>query len=107
MSELEKSLVKARIEAEKQFFMRKLDEQTFQAIMIEKQGKILHTRALIKKKLEERRNLLKERLHPMSMARWVKGGLSKAKDSMKAAPGKLSEKLREAKLKISSRFKRY
>jgi len=106
LSELEKSLVKARVEAEKQFFMRKIDEQTFQAIMIEKQGKILHARALIKKKLEERRNLLKERLHPMSMVRWVKSGFSKAKDSMKSVPEKLSEKLKEAKFKITYRLRR-
>ena len=93
MNELEKSLVKARVEAEKQFFMRKIDEQTFQAIMIEKQGKILRLRADLKRRTEERRNLIKERLHPLAIVRWVKAGILRLGGFFKSLPRKVKGKI--------------
>jgi hypothetical protein len=93
--EEEQSLVKARIETEKQYFMRKIDEQTFSQIMIEKQGKILKLRADIKRKKEERSTLIKQRLHPLAMVRWMKSGISRAGNFVKSLPKIAHENLKK------------
>ena len=60
------------MEAEKQYFTRKIDEKTFFNIMTEKQGEILKVRAKIKQKKEEKSKLIIRRLHPKEIGRWVK-----------------------------------
>jgi len=69
LKEEEKNLVATRIETEKQYFMRKIDENTFTKIMIGKQDKILRTRAAIKEKETERTKIIKS-MSPISMFRW-------------------------------------
>ncbi len=75
----ENSLVNTRKETEKQYFTRKINESTFNSIMVQGQTKILSTRSSIKEKKLERSLLLKTRLTPMALLRWIKGGLKRKK----------------------------
>lgn len=75
----EKSLVKTRVETEKQYFNRVIDEKTFQSILIEGQGKILKTRASAKTKREQRSTLIRRRLAPGAFGRWITGAFSRHK----------------------------
>ena len=90
LTEEEMSLVGSRKAAEKQYFMRKIDEKTFFKIMVGKQGEVLKARATVDQKKQLRANLVKERLHPVAMLRWVNRGLIKIKSS----PGKIYDKLK-------------
>lgn len=60
----ERSLIQSRIAAEKQYFLRKIDEQTFRKIIEEKQSQILKIKASIQLKREQRKELIKRRLNP-------------------------------------------
>jgi len=60
----EKSLVQSRIAAEKQYFLRKIDEQTFRKIIEGKQAQILKVRASLALKKKQRIELIKKRLNP-------------------------------------------
>ena len=75
LSKQEKSLVKARVETEKQYFKRVIDEKAFRKILVEGQAKILRVRGSLKTKRESRKALLKERLNPFSKKK-KKGELS-------------------------------
>ena len=77
LAKKEKELVKTRIETEKQYFRREIDEKTFQSILTEGQGKILRVRGSLKTKTEFRKTLLKTRLSPKAMFRWFKNLISK------------------------------
>jgi hypothetical protein len=65
----EKVSVSSRVETEKQYFMRKIDESTFSKIMISKQDNILKLRATIKEMENERTKIL-ARAHPKEMIKW-------------------------------------
>jgi hypothetical protein len=65
----EKVSVSSRVETEKQYFMRKIDENTFSKIMISKQDNILKLRATIKEMENERTKIL-ARAHPKEMLKW-------------------------------------
>jgi hypothetical protein len=75
----EKVLVSSRIETEKQYFMRKIDENTFSKIMIMKQDKILKARAGVKEKEEETKKIIENRLKP-------RGILINLKEKIKSIP---------------------
>jgi len=70
------SLINSRIETEKQFFLRKIDERTFRSIISEKQGQLYKITASLNLKKEERRKLL-TRLSPVYFYRWLKEGVKK------------------------------
>jgi hypothetical protein len=68
----EKSLIKSRVETEKQYFLRKIDEKTFFTIMAQKQGEILKVRGKIKNLEEELSKLIIKKLHPLYFVSWLK-----------------------------------
>jgi hypothetical protein len=103
LNEEQQSLVKTRVETEKQYFMRKINEETFSGIMIEKQGKILRLKADIKRKSEEMSTLMRQRLHPLSMLRWFKNGILKTSTSIKSLPNKIRERMNRNKSKEINR----
>jgi hypothetical protein len=75
----EKALVKTRIETEKQYFRRIIDEKTFRAILVEGQGKILRVRGALKTQREARSSILRTRLSPVYFLRWVSGWITRKK----------------------------
>jgi len=77
LSREEKTLVKARIETEKQYFNRAIDESTFKSVLTEGQGKILRIRGALKAKREVRSSLIKTRASPRAFARWISGWAKK------------------------------
>jgi hypothetical protein len=72
-----KTLTDSRVSAEKQYFLRKIDEQTFRRIVTEKHSQILKLTSTIKLKRQQRVDLLKKRLNPLSFGEYVKSKLSK------------------------------
>jgi hypothetical protein len=77
LKEEEKILVSSRVETEKQYFLRKMDEKTFSNIMIGKQDKILKTRASIKEKEDESKKIIEMRLKPKGVAMTIKEEINK------------------------------
>ncbi|MFH1978402.1 MAG: hypothetical protein ABIJ92_03690 [Candidatus Aenigmatarchaeota archaeon] len=73
----EKELVGTRQATEKQYFTRRIDEKTFNTIMISGQGKILKARSQLKIMKEERSSLIKARLTPKALFNWLKSGPKK------------------------------
>jgi len=63
------SLINSRIETEKQFFLRKIDEKTFRNIISEKQSQLYKITASLNLKKEERRKLVVTRLSPVYLYR--------------------------------------
>jgi hypothetical protein len=98
--EEEKSLVASRVEIEKQYFLRKIDEKTFFTLMADKQGKILRTRADITRKREERKKLLIAKLHPGAIAVWFKSNAIEFAIYLKNLPKKVYEKIKVKKIKV-------
>ncbi len=88
--EKEKELVKARIETEKQFFMRKIDEKTFRELIVKRQHEIISTRVKIKELKSEMQSLIRESISPVKMIFWVK-------ETLKKLPKALYNKLRKIK----------
>ncbi|MFH7903458.1 MAG: hypothetical protein QW409_00665, partial [Candidatus Aenigmatarchaeota archaeon] len=68
----ESSLLAARLELQKQYFMRKISEDLFRKLITEKQSKILEIRGKIKKLKEEQIKLIKERINPVYMVNSLK-----------------------------------
>jgi hypothetical protein len=120
LEEEEKSLVASRVETEKQYFLRKMDEKTFFTIMAEKQGKIMKVRADVQRKKAERAKLLISKLHPKSFALWLKSGavwiskipmliqtkVSKIKGFRLKTPVELRYRIWKFKKKISRLFRK-
>jgi len=71
------SLVKSRIETEKSFFLRKIDDRAFRSIVTEGQGKIYKLKSMIDLKNEEKNKLLRARLNPIYFGKVVKQKFSK------------------------------
>ena len=71
------SLLHSRKAAQVQYFMRKIDEQTFRRIVEEKQSQILKVRSSISLKKKERIELVKRRLNPLSLIRIINQKLRK------------------------------
>ncbi len=73
----EKSLIKTRKETEIQYFNRIIDEDTFKKLLVEGQGKILRTRGALNTKKESRSTLIRDRLSPTSLGKWLVGWVRK------------------------------
>ena len=76
----EASLIKSRKATEKQYFMRTIDEPTFRKIVTDVHAKVMNLTSTIKMKKEQRVNLLKKRLNPLSLGEYIK---SKTKEKKK------------------------
>jgi hypothetical protein len=74
LSEKEKELVQIRISTEKQYFTRKIDENTFNAIMIKKQEEVLKTRSTLDDRKKVRSTLFKTQLSPVTLLKWMTAG---------------------------------
>jgi len=83
LSKEEKMLVKTRVETQKQYFSRKIDEKTFNKLMIETQGKVHRARSGLKGVVEEREMILKTKLKPQALGMWVKRGVLGSGDMVK------------------------
>lgn len=75
----EKDLIASRVETEKQYFMRKIDENTFSKIMITKQDRILRVRGMIKNHEESVKNILENRLKPKGIVMTLKQNITSIK----------------------------
>jgi len=85
LKEEEETLVLSRVETEKQYFMRKIDENTFSKIMIGKQDRILKLRTQIREKENERTQLIKA-VSPLAMATWLANGIKGIPKKIKNSP---------------------
>lgn len=85
LKEEEEALVISRVETEKQYFMRKIDENTFSKIMISRQDRILKIRAQIKERENERNQLIKA-VSPLAMATWFANGIKGIPQKIKNSP---------------------
>jgi len=94
LSDEEQTLVEARKKAEKQYFMRMIDEKTFRGIMLDKQAKILRSRAALERSKKERSTLVREKVSPKAMGRWFKNGFIKVGTSVKTVPKKIYNRIR-------------
>ena len=77
------TLTKSREQAEKQYFLRKIDEQTFRRIVTEKHSQILKLGSTVDLKKQQRINLLKRRLNPLYLGEYIKTKISKKTESKK------------------------
>jgi len=75
----EQSLTKSRVEAEKSYFLRKIDDKTFRSVLSGKQGQIYKITADLKLKEQARTELLHERMNPMYLGKVIKEKISKKK----------------------------
>jgi len=71
------SLINSRIETEKQFFLRKIDEKTFRSIIAQKQSQLYKITASLNLKKEERRKLIFTRLSPLHFSRKLREWIGK------------------------------
>jgi len=94
LTEEEAALVQSRIDAERQFFKRIINEQTFTNIMITKQEKVLRTRAMLKLKQEEKAGLIKSKLSPKAFAGWIKNGSINTFYTIKSSPRNIVDKIK-------------
>jgi hypothetical protein len=69
-----RELVRAREEAERDYFLRRIDETTFRTIMVEKQGEILRIRGAIADKRAILAGLIREKLTPAAFWNWMVAG---------------------------------
>ena len=65
----EKTSVSSRVETEKQYFTRRIDENMFTKIMITKQDNILKLKGAITEKEKDRKIIL-SRASPVEMLKW-------------------------------------
>jgi hypothetical protein len=73
----EASLIKSRVEAEKSYFLRRIDDKTFRTVLSGKQGQIYKTTADIKLKEQARSQILRERVNPLYLVKLIKEKTSK------------------------------
>jgi hypothetical protein len=78
----EKNLVSSRVETEKQYFLRKIDENTFSKIMITKQDNILKLRGTIHERENDRTKIL-TRTRPKEIAKWFASGIKNLPKNIK------------------------
>jgi hypothetical protein len=71
------SLIKSRVETEKSYFLRRMDEKTFRNIISLKQSQILKTTADIKLKEQARSQLFREKINPLYVGKLIKEKIKK------------------------------
>ncbi|MCX6821546.1 MAG: hypothetical protein NTW30_02080, partial [Candidatus Aenigmarchaeota archaeon] len=81
----ETTLINSRIDTEKSYFLRRIDDKTFRMIISGKQSQILNTKAEIKLKQQARSVLLRERINPLYAGKLIKEKISKIKVKNKPA----------------------
>jgi hypothetical protein len=74
LTKKEKVLIQTRVNTEKQYFKRQIDEVTFHKILVSKQEEILRTRGLITTKRKERGILVTKGLSPGAILGWLASG---------------------------------
>lgn len=74
LKEDEKTSVSSRVETEKQYFTRKIDENMFTKIMLTKQDNILKLKGAITEKEKDRKIIL-SRASPVEMLKWFGRGI--------------------------------
>jgi hypothetical protein len=77
------SLVKSRVETEKNYFLRKIDEKTFRTIISGKQSQIYKITSDIKLKEQARPQLFRERINPMYLGKLIKEKIAKIRSKNK------------------------
>jgi hypothetical protein len=82
LKEDEKTAVSSRVETEKQYFTRRIDENTFTKIMIIKQDNILKLRGAIIEKEKNRKTIL-SRASPVEMLKWFGRGFKNLPKNIK------------------------
>jgi len=73
----EASLVASRVKTEKEYFVRKIDESTFRKIVADTHGKVLRLRSTLDLRKQERVNLIKRRLSPLTLGEFIKSKTKK------------------------------
>jgi len=73
----EAALVQSRVQTEKQYFIRKIDESTFRKIVADTHGKILRLTSTINLKKQQRIDLVKKRLNPLYLGEYIKSKMKK------------------------------
>jgi len=73
------ALVQSRKEAEKQYFLRRIDEQTFRRIATQKHSQALKLSSTINLKKQQSRDLIRKRLNPLYLGEFIKSKLTKKK----------------------------
>jgi hypothetical protein len=97
----EKVLVSSRVETEKQYFMRKIDENTFSKMMITKQDNILKLRASINENEKERTNIL-TRTQPKEILKWFGKSIKNLPKNIKNLLIKARSKIKKPNLNFKS-----
>jgi 5-hydroxyisourate hydrolase-like protein (transthyretin family) len=77
------SLIKSRVETEKNYFLRKIDEKTFRTIISGKQSQIYKITSDIKLKEQARPQLFRERINPMYLGKLIKEKIAKIRSKNK------------------------
>ncbi len=77
------ALTQSRRKTEKQYFLRKIDEQTFRRIVTSKHSQILKLSSTIDLKRQQRIDLVKKRLNPLYLGEYIKKKLSKKSPNKK------------------------
>jgi hypothetical protein len=67
----------SRKKTETQYFLRKIDEQTFRRIVSEKHGQVLKLQSTITLKKQQRSELFRRKLNPLSLAEYIKNKTAK------------------------------
>ncbi|MCX6822299.1 MAG: hypothetical protein NTW30_06000, partial [Candidatus Aenigmarchaeota archaeon] len=75
----EASLIKSRVEAEKSYFLRRIDEKTFRTVLSGKQGQIYKITADRKLKEQARSSLIRERINPLYAGKLIREKMAKMK----------------------------
>jgi len=73
----EREMVNKRKEVELQYFKGKINSDAFNKMLIGEQGKILGARGKAAEKIEEKRALIRSRLSPAGILRWLASGPAK------------------------------
>jgi succinyl-CoA synthetase alpha subunit len=73
MRQQEKAGIETRKRTEKDYFLRRIDEQTFREIMVREQEKIMHLRSEIADAEERLARLVRAKLSPKAVVSWILG----------------------------------
>jgi hypothetical protein len=67
----------SRKKTETQYFLRKIDEQTFRRIVSEKHSQVLKLQSTITLKKQQRSDLMRKKLNPMSLVEYIKNKMAR------------------------------
>jgi hypothetical protein len=90
----ESELKEIRVNTEKQYFHRQIDEKTFNSILTKNQAEILKTKTMITENERELDFFFRKRLSPKAFGRWTLGGILRFRRRKK--PEKVEEEKKGA-----------